>query len=104
MAGDFHEVATMAELPLGAARRIEIQGLTIALVHCEAGVFAVDDGCTHAEASLCDGLLDGCELECPLHAARFDVRTGKVTAPPAFEDLQTYPVRVRDDGAVEIFF
>jgi len=101
---DFRKIASLAELPLGSTRRIEIEGLVIALVRCEEGVFAVDDLCTHAEASLCDGLLDGCELECPLHAARFDVRNGKVTAPPAFEDLQTYPVRVREDGAVEIFF
>ena len=101
---DFRKIMTLAELPLGSARRIEIEGLTIALVHCEDGVFAVDDLCTHAEASLSDGLLDGCELECPLHAARFDVRNGQVTAPPAFEDLQTYKVRVLDDGTVEIFF
>ena len=57
-------------------------------------IFATDDVCTHAYAKLSDGWLDKGEIECPLHAGRFDVKTGKATAPPCTDDLKTYPVRV----------
>ena len=58
---------------------------------------------THAYARLSDGWLDGITIECPLHAARFDIRTGAVLDPPATEDLKTYPVRiVGDDIQVKI--
>jgi 3-phenylpropionate/trans-cinnamate dioxygenase ferredoxin subunit len=59
---------------------------------CE--VFATSDVCTHAFALLSDGFLeDGC-IECPLHQARFDIRTGKVLCAPATENIRTYPVKI----------
>src|ERR1700738_81296 len=79
--------------PLG----VEAAGRAIALYDIDGNLFATDNICTHAYARLSDGWLDGELIECPLHAARFDVRTGKVLDPPATEDLKTYPVRVVDD-------
>jgi naphthalene 1,2-dioxygenase ferredoxin component len=76
---------------------VEIAGHSIALYDVEGSVFATDNICTHAYARLSDGWLDGDLIECPLHAARFDVRTGKVLDPPATVDLKTYAVRVIDD-------
>ncbi|SFK69985.1 bifunctional 3-phenylpropionate/cinnamic acid dioxygenase ferredoxin subunit [Geodermatophilus ruber] len=55
--------------------------------------FATGDSCTHDEFSLAQGYLDGDVVECPLHMAKFCLRTGKVLAPPAFIPLETYPVR-----------
>ena len=68
----------------------------IALFRQDGRYYATDDVCTHAFALLSDGFVeDGC-IECPLHQARFDIRTGKVLGPPATRDLQTYPVKVED--------
>ena len=61
--------------------------------------YAVDDTCTHESYSLADGYIDGPIVECPLHMAKFDVRTGKVLCLPATRDLASYPVKV-ENGVV----
>jgi 3-phenylpropionate/trans-cinnamate dioxygenase ferredoxin subunit len=85
----------------GEALRVEspeTQGVPIAIFHAEDDEFyAIDDTCTHQDASLADGWLEGCEVECPLHASRFDLRTGAVDAPPAKRPIRTHQVRVVDD-------
>ncbi len=69
----------------------------VAIFHTEDGeVFAVDDTCTHQDASLADGWLEGCEVECPLHASKFDLRTGRVDAPPAKRPVRTHAVTLSD--------
>lgn len=93
--------ARRADLAEGEAIGVEVAGRQIALYDCDGSLYATDNICTHAYARLSDGWLTGTAIECPLHAARFDVRTGKVLDPPATEDLKTYPVRVRD-GDIEI--
>jgi naphthalene 1,2-dioxygenase ferredoxin component len=89
--------ASRAELPPGEVLGVELAGRPIALYDVDGNVFATDNICTHAYARLSDGWLDGDLIECPLHAARFEVRTGKVLDPPATEDLKTYPVRIVGD-------
>jgi naphthalene 1,2-dioxygenase ferredoxin component len=89
--------ASRGDLPEGEVIGVEIAGRSIALYDVDGSVFATDNICTHAYARLSDGWLDGDLIECPLHAARFDVRTGRVLDPPATEDLKTYPVRIVDD-------
>jgi naphthalene 1,2-dioxygenase system ferredoxin subunit len=89
--------ARRGDLPEGEVIGVEIAGRSIALYDVDGSVFATDNICTHAYARLSDGWLDGDLIECPLHAARFDVRTGRVLDPPATEDLKTYPVRIVDD-------
>jgi naphthalene 1,2-dioxygenase ferredoxin component len=93
--------AGRADLAEGEVIGVEVAGRQIALYDCDGTIYATDNICTHAYARLSDGWLTGTAIECPLHAARFDVRTGKVLAPPATEDLKTYPVRVTD-GDIEI--
>ena len=63
--------------------------------------FATQDRCTHAEASLCEGWLEGYSIGCPVHMAEFDIRTGEVLRPPANEPLRTYGTRIRD-GFVQV--
>ncbi len=89
--------ASRSELASGEVLGVEVAGHSIALYEVDGNIFATDNICTHAYARLSDGWLDGELIECPLHAARFDVRTGKVLDPPATVDLKTYPVRVVDD-------
>jgi naphthalene 1,2-dioxygenase ferredoxin component len=88
-------VAGVEEIEVGTAGVFEIDGRRIAIFHVEIGEFyATDDLCTHGNASLAEGWLEGCVIECPLHAGRFDVRTGQRLCEPIEEDLKTYQVRV----------
>jgi len=89
--------AGRSDLAAGEVLGVEVVGRSIALYAADDGIFATDNICTHAYACLSDGWLDGEVIECPLHAARFDIRTGKVLDPPATEDLKTYQVRVVGD-------
>ena len=66
----------------------------IALYRIGEEVFATEGMCTHAEGLLADGWVEDGAIECPLHQARFDIRTGKALCAPATEDLRTYPVKV----------
>ena len=94
--GEAHwvRVAGRGDLAAGEVIGVEAGGHSIAIYDCDGTLYATDNICTHAYACLSDGWLDGETIECPLHAARFDVRTGAVLDPPATEDLKTYPVRV----------
>jgi naphthalene 1,2-dioxygenase system ferredoxin subunit len=89
--------AARQSLSSGEVIGVKVGGRSIAIYDCNGQLFATDNVCTHAYACLSDGWLDGETIECPLHAARFNIRTGKVLDPPATEDLRTYPVRSVDD-------
>jgi naphthalene 1,2-dioxygenase ferredoxin component len=96
--GGWVRVAGRGELAAGEVIGVESGGKSIAIYDCDGELYATDNICSHAYACLSDGWLDGTTIECPLHAARFDVRTGEVLDPPATEDLKTYPVRIVDGG------
>ena len=68
----------------------------IAVFNAGGELVALDDRCSHQEAYLSNGWLEGCEVECPLHGATFDVRTGRPAGPPATEPVQVYPVYIRN--------
>ena len=94
-------VCPLSSIPRGESYRWDADP-PVAIFHTEDGhVFAIDDTCTHQDASLADGWLEGCEVECPLHASRFDLRTGKVDAPPAKKPVRTHQV-VITDGVVHV--
>lgn len=94
-------VCPLADLAPGDAVRVPAEP-PIAVFHTEDGeLFAIDDTCTHQDASLADGWLEGCEVECPLHASRFDLRTGAVDAPPAKRPVRTHRVVV-EDGQIQV--
>lgn len=97
----FVKVASQAELPPGERLLIEINGQPIVILNLAGKLFAMGDICTHDNAPLGDGDLDGYQIICPRHGARFDVRTGKALTLPAVHDSPAYPVRVRD-GQIEI--
>ena len=82
------------ELPADDVIAIVVAGREIALYTEGDKVYASDNLCTHGHARLCDGFLEGHEIECPLHQGRFDVRDGKPTCEPVTEALRTYPVKV----------
>jgi nitrite reductase/ring-hydroxylating ferredoxin subunit len=94
-------VATLSQLASGTMICVELAGDSIAVYHLEDGTICATDAiCSHQYALLTDGLLEGDMVECPLHAAQFDVRTGKALCEPAETDLRTYEVRTE---GVDIF-
>jgi 3-phenylpropionate/trans-cinnamate dioxygenase ferredoxin component len=93
----FVKVASRAELPPGGKKLVEVDGRAIAVFHCDGGFYAIDDICTHDGGPLAEGELFGCEIECPRHGARFDVRTGRPLCMPAIEPVATHATEVRGD-------
>src|SRR5262245_61921840 len=91
---DFVKVAKADEINPGQARLIDVKGKQIAVFNINGDFFAIDNMCTHEEASLAEGEILGHEVTCPLHGAKFDVRTGEVLGPPAYDDVACYAVRV----------
>jgi naphthalene 1,2-dioxygenase ferredoxin component len=73
---------------------VAVDGRDIALYGVGDEVYATDNICTHGHARLCEGFVDGHEIECPLHQGKFDVRTGVPTCAPATEALKSYPVKI----------
>jgi naphthalene 1,2-dioxygenase ferredoxin component len=94
-------VAGSGDLSEGDVLGTVVSGREIALYNLDGSLYATDDVCTHAYARLSDGFLDGGEIECPLHAGRFDVKTGAATSPPCVDAVRTYPIRVVD-GEIQI--
>jgi 3-phenylpropionate/trans-cinnamate dioxygenase ferredoxin subunit len=90
-------VANRVELPPGGKKLVDVDGRAIALFNVEGRYFAIDDVCTHDGGPLAEGELQGCEIECPRHGARFDVRSGKPLCMPAIEPVATHRVEVRGD-------
>jgi 3-phenylpropionate/trans-cinnamate dioxygenase ferredoxin subunit len=90
-------VCDIAGLPAGAAVRVEPAGHpAISVFNVDGEYLAVDDTCTHQDASLADGWLDGDTVECPLHATCFSLRTGLPLGPPAKLPVAVHPVTVSD--------
>lgn len=83
-----------ADVPDDDVIGVEVAGRDIALYRVEGSIFATDNICTHGHARLCDGFLEGHEIECPLHQGKFDVRDGSPTCAPATDALRCYPVRI----------
>ena len=91
---EWTDAAAFDELPEDDVMGVEVGGLDIALYSVEGEVYATSNTCTHGQARLCDGFLEGHEIECPLHQGRFDVRSGKAMCAPLTEDIRTYPVKI----------
>ncbi len=91
---EFIAVGSVEELPEGQRLFIEIDGRPIVVLRIANQYYALADVCSHDDGPVGEGALEGFEIICPRHGARFDIRTGKVLALPAFVDIPAYPVRV----------
>lgn len=97
----FEQVCTIDEIPVGHVAAAEVDGVTIAIARTgDREVHAVNDTCTHANVSLSEGELSGCTLECWLHGAVFDLRTGTPLTPPATVPVAVYPVKLEGDDVL----
>jgi 3-phenylpropionate/trans-cinnamate dioxygenase ferredoxin subunit len=91
------DLGAVSELEVGATRRVDLGDRTFLLCRYADDGFALTDGlCTHGRTHLADGFLDGCEIECPKHNGRFDVRTGEPLRRPATARLGVHHVQVVD--------
>src|SRR5215475_14381578 len=95
--GSWHAAAALGDVKEGEPFGVEIAGHQVAIYRVGQEFYATGNICTHAEALLSDGMLDGCEIECPLHMGRFDIHTGEALTSPVEIDIQVYPVRVSGD-------
>ncbi|KQV92194.1 non-heme iron oxygenase ferredoxin subunit [Pelomonas sp. Root1237] len=82
------------QLPADDVIGVAVAGRDIAVYTVGDEVYATDNICTHGHARLCDGFLDGHEIECPLHQGKFDVRDGRPMCEPVTEALRSYPVKI----------
>lgn len=98
----YYVVASKAELKDNPQMHVDLNGTEILLCRDGEQYFAVAYFCSHAELTLEGGSIhNGC-ITCPYHGAEFDLTSGAVLAPPAWEPIATYPVRVEDDDTVSI--
>lgn len=80
---------------------VQFEGKDLAIYDVEGELFASENICNHGNARLCDGFLEGYEIECPHHQGRFDIRDGKALCAPLTENMKTYPVKI-ENGRVFI--
>jgi len=98
---EFVAIGPEVELPEGKRIFVEIDNLLIVVFRVGGMLYAIADACTHDDGPLGDGDLEGHEIVCPRHGARFDIQSGKAIALPAVIDIPSYPVRV-NQGNIEV--
>lgn len=95
------DVALVADFAPGTHRIVDVDDVQIAVFNLDGEFYGIEDVCTHDYEVLTGGEVRGCEIACPRHGARFNIKTGEALTPPAYEPLPTLPVRV-EDGMVQV--
>jgi 3-phenylpropionate/trans-cinnamate dioxygenase ferredoxin subunit len=93
------DICTLDELPAGAMRLVEHDGLEIGVFNCAGTVYAIEDRCSHDDGPLVEGILDqqACTIECPRHGALFNLKTGEPLTLPAYQPVDTFPVIIDNE-------
>ena len=99
MSSEWIQVADLSQIRQDRTRLCEVGQQKVALYNIGGKIYATDDICTHGQASLADGYIEGDEIVCPLHDGRFCIPTGKATGAPCTVDIKTYSVKVVE-GAI----
>ena len=94
----YTQVASLHDLKTSKLMRVNLNGHNVCLAYVEGKVFAVDDMCSHEDASLSKGSLHGDCVKCPLHGSRFDLKTGEALNEPAEDKINTYDVKIESDN------
>ena len=94
--GRWVKVARLAELPENGTLLVALDDHPVALYNLHGRIYATDDACTHGQASLSFGDIQGENIECPLHQGLFHIPTGKAVGAPCTEDVKTYEINVFD--------
>jgi 3-phenylpropionate/trans-cinnamate dioxygenase ferredoxin subunit len=97
MSASFVKLAHVSDLAVGRLMRVQHDNRDICLAYVDGTVYAVDDMCSHEDASLAKGSLHGDCVKCPLHGSRFDLKTGAALDEPAEDPIHTYTVKIDGD-------
>ena len=98
---DWITVAKTGDIPPGGFRTVDVDGANIAVFNVGGEYFAIEDVCTHDGGQLTGGTVEGDQVECPRHGARFCIRTGAALTAPAYEPTVKFPVRI-EHGEVQV--
>ncbi len=102
MAAEFTDVAALDDIPKGTCKALTVGTTRVIVAHLQDGFHALENRCSHANSPLLTGKIShGRQVACPIHGARFDLKTGAAKSPPAFTSLMVFPVRVMD-GRIEV--
>ncbi|OUS28747.1 ferredoxin [Thalassotalea sp. 42_200_T64] len=96
------EIFPASELKSGMHAQVDLAELSLLLVNIDGEIYAIENVCSHDGGELNDGQINGFEITCPRHGARFNLKTGAVLCAPAFEDINTYRVRIIN-GLVQVY-
>ncbi len=97
----WYSAATVGELAPGEHKVVDVDGTRMALFNLDGAWYAIEDVCTHDGGMLTGGCVEGDQIICPRHGARFCIKTGAALTPPAYEPVSTFPVRVLN-GEVQV--
>jgi 3-phenylpropionate/trans-cinnamate dioxygenase ferredoxin component len=98
---DWVTVAKVGEIAPGKHRVVDVDGASVAVFNVGGEFFAIEDVCTHDGGQLTGGIVEGDQVICPRHGARFCVRTGEALTAPAYEPTAKFPVRV-ENGVIQV--
>ena len=98
---DWVDVARADDFKPGGSKVVDVDDVQIAVFNLDGEYFAIEDVCTHDYATLAGGKIDGDQIICPRHGARFNIKTGEALTAPAYEPIPTFTVRV-EDGMVQV--
>lgn len=95
-------VCSVGDVEPGSARRFDVQGHRLSIVHIGDDFYVIGDECSHEDYSLSEGFVweDECEIECPKHGSMFSLKTGEAMSLPATEPVPVYDVRVDGDDVI----
>ena len=91
---DWVRVASLGEIPPGSVLGVEIDDEPVCLANADGEIYAIRDNCTHQDYPMHEGTIEGSEIECAWHGARFDLASGRATRLPALKPIRTYEVKV----------
>jgi 3-phenylpropionate/trans-cinnamate dioxygenase ferredoxin component len=95
------DVIAEKALDIGEHTLVDVDGTSVAVFRLDDGFYAIEDVCSHDGTEIAHGILENCEIICPRHRARFCIKTGTVKAPPAYEAIHSFPVRI-EAGLVQL--
>jgi 3-phenylpropionate/trans-cinnamate dioxygenase ferredoxin subunit len=98
---DWIDVINADALADGEHIVVDVEGIDALVFKLDGKFYAIEDACSHDGAPIADGLIDGDQIICPRHGARFCIKTGEVKAPPAYEGIACFPVRIVN-GQVQV--
>ena len=95
------DVAAPVDIDPGSYHVVDVDDVMIAVFNLDGRFYAIEDVCTHDYETLTGGPINGCEVTCPRHGARFNIKTGEALCAPAYEPVSTFPVRI-ENGMVQV--